>query len=30
MWLNERAEQENINFSGVLQSALKELLAINN
>jgi len=28
MWLNERAEQANINFSGVLQSALKELLHI--
>ena len=26
MWLNERAEQANINFSGVLQSALKEIL----
>jgi len=23
MWLNERAERENINFSGVLQEALK-------
>ena len=28
MWLNERAERENINFSGVLQSALKELLHV--
>lgn len=28
MWLNERAEQANINFSGVLQSALKELLHV--
>jgi len=27
-WLNERAEQANINFSGVLQVALKELLHI--
>jgi len=26
MWLNERAERENINFSGVLQAALKERL----
>ena len=26
MWLNERAEQANVNFSGVLQSALKEIL----
>ena len=29
MWLNERAEQANVNFSGVLQSALKELLHVN-
>lgn len=28
MWLNERAEQANVNFSGVLQSALKELLKV--
>jgi predicted RNase H-like HicB family nuclease len=28
MWLNERAEQANINFSGVLQSALKEVLHV--
>ncbi len=28
MWLNERAERENINFSGVLQDALKERLHI--
>ena len=28
MWLNERAEQANVNFSGVLQSALKEMLHI--
>ena len=28
MWLNERAERENVNFSGVLQSALKELLHV--
>jgi len=28
MWLNERAEQENVNFSGVLQSALKDLLHV--
>ena len=28
MWLNERAEQANINFSGVLQSALKEILHV--
>jgi predicted RNase H-like HicB family nuclease len=28
MWLNERAEQENVNFSGVLQAALKELLHV--
>ena len=28
MWLNERAEQANVNFSGVLQSALKELLLV--
>ena len=28
MWLNERAEQANINFSGVLQSALKEMLHV--
>ena len=27
MWLNERAEKEHINFSGVLQEALKERLA---
>jgi len=26
MWLNERAERENINFSGVLQEALKSRL----
>ena len=26
MWLNERAERANINFSGVLQAALKERL----
>ena len=26
MWLNERAERENINFSGLLQEALKERL----
>ena len=28
MWLNERAEHANINFSGVLQEALKERLQI--
>jgi Uncharacterized conserved protein len=28
MWLNERAEQANVNFSGVLQSALKEMLHV--
>jgi len=28
MWLNERAEQANVNFSGVLQSALKNLLNV--
>ena len=28
MWLNERAEYANINFSGVLQAALKERLQI--
>ena len=28
MWLNERAEQANVNFSGVLQSALKEILHV--
>lgn len=28
MWLNERAERENINFSGVLQDALKVHLHI--
>jgi len=28
MWLNERAEQANINFSGVLQSSLKEMLNV--
>ena len=28
-WLNEKAEQANINFSAVLQSALKERLHIN-
>ena len=27
-WLNERAEQANVNFSGVLQSALKEMLQV--
>jgi len=27
-WLNEQAEQANVNFSGVLQSALKELLQV--
>ena len=27
-WLNERAENANVNFSGVLQSALKELLHV--
>ena len=26
MWLNERAEQANVNFSGVLQDALKRIL----
>ena len=29
MWLNERAERANVNFSGVLQEALKELLRTN-
>ena len=28
MWLNERAERANINFSGILQEALKENLHI--
>ena len=28
MWLNERAEHENINFSGILQEALKAHLHI--
>ena len=28
MWLNERAERENINFSGILQEALKSHLHI--
>ena len=28
MWLNERAELANVNFSGVLQSALKDLLHV--
>jgi predicted RNase H-like HicB family nuclease len=28
MWLNERAERSNVNFSGVLQKALKEYLHI--
>ena len=28
MWLNERAERANINFSGILQQALKEHLRI--
>jgi len=28
MWLNERAEQAHVNFSGVLQSALKEILSV--
>ena len=28
MWLNERAEQSNINFSRVLQKALKDLLNV--
>ena len=28
MWLNERAERANINFSGILQKALKEHLHI--
>jgi len=28
MWLNERAEQANVNFSGILQDALKEHLHI--
>jgi len=28
MWLNERAERENINFSGILQEALKAHLHI--
>jgi len=30
MWLNERAEHANINFSGVLQEALKTQLHIQN
>ena len=29
MWLNERAERANINFSGILQEALKTRLNIN-
>ena len=29
MWLNERAERANINFSGILQEALKTHLHIN-
>jgi hypothetical protein len=29
MWLNERAERANVNFSGVLQEALKSYLHIN-
>ena len=28
MWLNERAERANVNFSGILQEALKEYLHI--
>jgi hypothetical protein len=28
MWLNERAERANINFSGILQEALKSHLQI--
>jgi hypothetical protein len=28
MWLNERAEHANINFSGILQEALKTHLHI--
>ena len=28
MWLNERAERENVNFSGILQEALKKRLRI--
>jgi len=28
MWLNERAERANINFSGILQEALKAYLHI--
>jgi len=28
MWLNERAERANINFSGILQEAIKERLHI--
>ena len=28
MWLNERAERENVNFSGILQEALKSYLQI--
>ena len=28
MWLNERAERANVNFSGILQEALKEHLHI--
>jgi len=27
-WLNERAEKEHINFSGILQEALKEKLDV--
>jgi len=29
MWLNEQAEQANVNFSGILQTALKAHLHIN-
>lgn len=29
-WLNELAEQNNVNFSNVLQNALKEYLNVNN
>ena len=29
MWLNERAEQANVNFSSILQEALKSYLHIN-
>ena len=28
-WLNELAEEQNVNFSGVLQSALKDKLGVN-